>query len=171
MNCNLSYARPFNAASPRRPSGFTLVEVMMATFVMALVISTSITAMQSGLRMIDTARSTTLAGQVLQSLVEDIRMQTWTAVNALPSSTTGKLSDFDTASGHIQSGSFTGYTSSEAAFLNRFNLVRTVGDVSGQADIKEIVFTASWQGADGTPHTLSYTTYYARDGLYAFYTS
>lgn len=171
MDFSLSYPPPLAPANRRRARGFTLVEVMMATFVMAIVISTSITAMQSGFRMIDTARRTTLAGQVLQSLVEDLRLQTWSVVNALPGTTTGHLSDFDTTSGRIQSGSFIGYSNPGAAFLNRFTVVRTVSDVPGQDGLKEIVFTATWVGAAGMSHTLSYTTYYARDGLYAFYTS
>lgn len=151
--------------------GFTIVEVMVAVMVMALVISTSITTLQSGFRAIDTARNTTTAGQVLQSLVEDLRLQTWTAISSLPATLSGKLSDFDTVSGHIQSGSFTGYSAAEAAVLNRFTITRTVADATGQSGMKVIVFTATWQGIDGRTHTVNYTTYYAQNGLYAYYTS
>ena len=170
------------STEPRRPkrrrAGFTLVEVALAATVMALVISTSITVLQYGFRAIDTARNTTVAGQVMQSLVEDLRMQTWTNITALPTTLTGTLSTFDTVSGHIQSGSFTGYSTAESAVLNRFTITRTVSDKSGFAaygtttiTMKEIVFTILWKGADGRSHTLQYTTYYAKDGLYAYYIS
>jgi hypothetical protein len=144
---------------------------MAAVMVMALVISTSITTLQVGFRAIDTARNTTTAGQVLQSLVEDLRLQTWTVISALPTTLSGKLSDFDTVSGHVQSGSFTGYSPTEAAILNRFTITRTVADATGQSGMKVIVFTATWRGIDGRSHTVNYTTYYAQNGLYAYYTS
>jgi uncharacterized protein (TIGR02598 family) len=171
---------PLPPPAARRPGsrrGFTIVEVMVATAVMALVISTSITTLQVGFRTIDTARNTTIAGQVLQSLVEDLRLQTWTAVSALQPSPptagtlTGNLATFDTASNHIQSGSFTGYSAAEAAILNRFTITRTVTDAPGQTGMKVVVFTATWTGIDGRSHTVNYTTYYAQNGLYAYYTS
>jgi len=144
---------------------------MVAVMVMALVISTSITTLQVGFRTVDTARNTTIAGQILQSLVEDLRLQTWTVVSGLPATLTGTLSDFDTVSGHVQSGSFTVYSAAERAILNRFTITRTVADVTGQTGMKVVVFTATWNGIDGRSHTVNYTTYYAQNGLYAYYTS
>ncbi|MDE3084384.1 MAG: prepilin-type N-terminal cleavage/methylation domain-containing protein, partial [Verrucomicrobiota bacterium] len=56
-------------ASPCRNNksqgGFTILEVMMAAFVMALVLATSLIVIQRGFQAIDTARYTTLAGQIL----------------------------------------------------------------------------------------------------------
>ncbi|HEY8836510.1 MAG TPA: prepilin-type N-terminal cleavage/methylation domain-containing protein [Dehalococcoidia bacterium] len=45
--------------------GFTIVEVMMASAVMVLAITTAILVLQVGLRAVDTARNMTLAGQII----------------------------------------------------------------------------------------------------------
>src|SRR3954471_24728441 len=76
---------------PTRPKlrsdrGFTIVEVTMAAFVLALGITTSITTMQYGMRMVDTARNMTLAGQIMQREMETLRLQNWTQIAALPAS-------------------------------------------------------------------------------------
>jgi type II secretory pathway pseudopilin PulG len=63
---------------PARSRGFTIAEVMVAATVMVLAISSSIIVLQQGLRAIDTARYTTLAGQILQSQMEKLRLLTWT---------------------------------------------------------------------------------------------
>jgi len=60
-----------------RTRGFTLVEVAFASFVMAMAIATSLTALQYSYRAIDSARYTTLAGQILQSQMEKLRLLTW----------------------------------------------------------------------------------------------
>jgi hypothetical protein len=139
---------------------------MAAVFVMALAISTSITTLQVGFRSIDTARNTTLAGQILQSMIEDIRLRPWSDINdstKFPASTTGPISTFDTTN------SFSGFSGTAAAMLKRFTFNRTVSNVSGQTGMKVIVLKANWTGIDGKSHSVKYTTYYAQNGLYDYY--
>jgi hypothetical protein len=57
--------------------GFTIMEVVIASVVMVLAISSSLIALQQGMRAIDNARYTTLAGQILQSQMEKLRMLSW----------------------------------------------------------------------------------------------
>src|SRR4051794_27675334 len=76
--CPTSRRRSF-----RRTGGFTIFEVMAAAIVMAFAIATSITTLQRGYRTIDLARSTTIAGQLLQSVMEDLRLQTWAQITTL----------------------------------------------------------------------------------------
>jgi prepilin-type N-terminal cleavage/methylation domain-containing protein len=175
---------PSTQKKRRRSAGFTLVEVMMAAAVLALAISTSVTTLQYGFRTIDTARNTTIASQVLQSMIEDIRLLSWSGTGGpggvnvanLTSVTDGTLAalDFDSVN-HYQSNSITGYSGVGARMLAHFTFSRTVSDMSGMTDasgnsnMKVIVLTAKWTGIDGQKHTLKYTTYYARDGLYAYY--
>src|SRR5690606_18120706 len=66
-------------ASGRRPRerGFTIVEVMLATFVMSFGIATSIIALQTGFKAIDVARDQTLASQIMQSEIERLRLWPW----------------------------------------------------------------------------------------------
>lgn len=153
----------FDSASSK---GFTLVEVMAAAIVMALAISSSIVVLQHGMRAIDTARFTTLAGQILQSQMEKLRLLTWTQ---LTNATTGPVAyttfDPDLAA-------------TATSQMNRF----IVGGVAGKcsqsifpapapfsATMKEITLTATWKGMDGRSHSLSYTTYYGKNGISDFF--
>ena len=148
---------------------FTIVEVMVAATVMVLAISSSIIVMQQGLRAIDTARFTTLAGQVLQSQMEKLRLLTWTQLT-------------NATSGPVAYTTFTpDLTSTASAQLNRF----VAGGVAGKCSqsiaspttgvaafdntMKIITLTATWIGIDGRSHSLSYVTYYGKNGLSDFF--
>jgi prepilin-type N-terminal cleavage/methylation domain-containing protein len=172
-----------NERGRRFPSkrGFTVIEVMCAVAVMALAIGTSITTLQVGYRAIDTARNTTIASQVLQSMIEDIRLLTWAQVSnttLMPDLSGQALAAFDLdTTNHYQSKSITDFSSNAAAMLSRFRFSRTISDVAGRTDVsgastmKVIVLTATWTGIDGLRHTVEYTSYYAKDGLYAYYST
>lgn len=142
---------------------------MVATFVMAMAIATSITTLAVGFRQLDTARNTTLAGQILQSLVEDVRLMPYsttggiTGISNLPAQTSGGVSTFDSTN------SFASLGATATAMLSRFTITRTVATVTGQAGMYKITFAAQWSGIDGKIHTLQYTTYYAQNGLYDYY--
>lgn len=152
-------------------AGFTLAEVMVATLVLAFAIATSITTLAVGFRQLDTARNTTLAGQVLQSLVEDVRLMPYsttggvTGISALPTSLEGPVGTFDSTN------SFTSLGTQASAMLSRFTVKRTIAgpSVTGQAGMYKITFEAQWSGIDGKSHTVKYTTYYAQNGLYDYY--
>ena len=75
-------ASRFAGLRRRATAAFTIAEVMMSTFVLALGIATSIIAMQSGYKQIDLARGTTLAAQIMASEMERIRLMSWTTVFA-----------------------------------------------------------------------------------------
>lgn len=146
--------------------GFTIVEVMMAASVMVLAISSSLIALQSGMRALDTARYTTLAGQILQSQMEKLRMLTWTQLT-------------NATYGPVAYSTFTpDLAATASAQLNRFS----VGGVPGKcaqtivaapapfdSTMKVITLTAAWTGLDGRPHSLTYTTYYGKSGLSDFF--
>ncbi|HKB90803.1 MAG TPA: type II secretion system protein [Opitutaceae bacterium] len=158
----------FNASTCRiekskykRNDGFTLIEVMMAVIIMAFAISSSIPALQRGFLAIDVARNTTIGGQILQSMIEDIRLLNWSQVSALPASQAVAIDS-----------SFTGYNVKAAALLSHFSCTRTVTDVSGLTNVKSIVLTVTWTGYDNRAHSLNYNTYYAKNGISDyFYTS
>src|SRR5438132_6149332 len=73
--------------------GFTIFEVMMSACILVLVIATSLTVLQTGMRAVDTARNMTLAGQITQSVLEVLRLQNWNQISALPSEATINISD------------------------------------------------------------------------------
>jgi len=143
----------------RRRTGFTILEVMMAAAVMVLGIATSITTLQFGMRSVDTARNMTLAGQIMQSEMEILRLQNWTQISALPATATVD------PSATITSGSSTTLDTTLNAIAARFTCTRTVADISGRSDIKLITLSVTWTGVDGRAHALTYQTRYAKNGL------
>lgn len=150
-----------------RRAGVTIVEVMVAAGVLVLAISSSIIVLQQGMRAIDTARYTTLAGQILQSQMEKLRLLTWTQLT-------------NTTSGPVAFTTFRpDLTSSTTAQLRRFTAAGTTGrcamsivDVPGAGGkMKSITLTATWTGINGQAHSLSYSTFYGKNGMSdSFYT-
>jgi len=144
------------------------MEVVVATMVMALTITSSLQVLQRGLTAIDTARNTTLAGQILQSQMEKLRLLTWSQltgasgpmtlatftpdITAVGSST--QVSKFTTAGG----GSCTQSLSYDTAY-----------DVAGQHTMVNITLTATWSGIDNIQRSRIYSTRYAKNGISDFF--
>jgi len=139
----------------KRQAGFTIFEVTMATFVMAMGISTSIVGITAGFKQLDVARNITLSSQVLQSEMERLRLMNWTDIAALTGSSTVDLESVFT---------------DDEALAERFTLLRTVGDVTGKVgEMKEITLQCSWTGIDNRTLSRQFTTYYTKNGLYDYY--
>lgn len=135
--------------------GFTIFEVTMATFVMAMGISTSIVGMTAGFKQLDVARSITLSSQVLQSEMERLRLMNWTDIVALSGTSTVDLTSVFT---------------DDTDLATRFTLYRTVADVSGKVgEMKEITLQCNWNAIDGRPLSRQFSTYYTKNGLYDYY--
>jgi Tfp pilus assembly protein PilV len=154
----VSRARSGSSRAARRaPAGFTIFEVMMAATILVLVIATSLTVLQTGMRAVDTARNMTLAGQISQSALEVMRLQNWTQITALPASTDITISDV------ISSGSSTTLDSTLTSVANRFTCTRTI--TAPKTNMRLITVTVSWHGNDGRPHSISSQARYSKDGL------
>jgi hypothetical protein len=161
------------AAGLRRPApprarataGFTIVEVAMATFVMLFALASSILAMQSGFRALDTARKTTLAAQIMQSEMERIRMLNWTQIKAMVGDVPQKI-DFKTI--------FPQNTATEREMYRQideaFTAMRTTKSLAAyDNEVCEIEVLITWRGIDGTLHQRSSSTQYCANGLYSYY--
>lgn len=149
----------------RRRGGFSLVEVIAATFVMLLAISSAILVMQSGFRSLDTARKTTLAAQIMQSEMERLRMLSWSRVQALIGTEPAQI-DISTI--------FPQSTEAEKRILEEmkrtFTATRSATYLSGTDDeLIGIGITVAWKGIDGVPHTRTSNTRYCKNGLYNYY--
>lgn len=139
----------------RRNEAFTIVEVAMATFVLALAIGSAIIAMQAGFKHLDLARGTTLAAQIMQSEMERIRMMSWAGVSALPAKEV-----FDGALNFTASSRVTG----------KYSVTRTrTADGTRPTEIMNIGISVAWNTYDGRPHTRSFNSIYAKNGLYDYY--
>lgn len=133
---------------------------------MVLAISSSLIVLQQSTKAVDHARYTTLAGQILQSQMEKLRLLTWTQ---LTNSVHGPVN-------------FTTFTPDVAAAattqLNRFTVAGVPNRCSQSIvaapsplhlTMKVITLTATWTGVDGRTHSLSYTTRYGKNGISDFF--
>lgn len=133
----------------------------MATFVMAFGIATSIVAMQTGFRYLDIARGNTLASQIMQSEIERLRLLPWSksstvaidSILELPATENVDLSTMFTT---------------DPTLASRFTVVRNVADDGGR-DARYITVKVTWKTSDGQTHRRSFTTMYAKNGLYDYY--
>lgn len=133
--------------------GFTLVEVIMSVFVLALTITTAITTMQRAFLNLDSARNLETASRIMQCELEKERMLTWAQVSSSAYQPT-----------------------IDAAFLRnpavagRFTLSRTVTVLPNRSSqMLQITLTATWRSYDGRTQQRSYTTYYGQNGLHAYF--
>lgn len=140
----------------RKASGFTLIEVIMAGVVMAFAMTTSLVCIQIGIRDLDVARTGTAVSQALQNEMERLRLQDWASIAALPESEALDV----------------GATfSSDSILGGKVNIVRSVTDVTGFTEMREITVTARWTSIDGTARSRVYRMRYAKKGLYDYYYS
>jgi hypothetical protein len=159
-------ASRFAGLRRRATAAFTIAEVMMSTFVLALGIATSIIAMQSGYKQIDLARGTTLAAQIMASEMERIRLMSWTTVFAMasaagsPSGQAAGVTVFDGAT----------YFSTNIDLAGKYTITRTVAvDSARPTEAVNITVSVRWQTYDLRWHQRSFTAMYAKNGLYDYY--
>ena len=164
--------RPLQSCGLRTPArrrtlqrGFTIIEVAMATFVMALGIATSIIALQMGFRAIDVARDQTLASQIMQSEIERLRLWPWS--KTVPASIVDSIIELPPS----QAVSLTTSFASNATVASKFAVTRTVTDdpLDSTRNVRYITIVVTWKSYDGRSHTRNFTTMYAKDGLYDYY--
>ena len=67
-------------------SGYTLAEVMIASIIMALVLVSVMGIVGRSVRYLSDIRRTSRSSQVLQQEMENIRLMTWSQIQALPNS-------------------------------------------------------------------------------------
>jgi prepilin-type N-terminal cleavage/methylation domain-containing protein len=151
LSHRLTTSRPSRA----RRGGFTLVEIMMAVGVLALAITTSITALQRALLNLDSARNIETACRIMQCEFEQERLLTWSAVSAA-----GYQPSIDSE------------ISGNPAVAGRFTLTRSTSTVTGRGGkLLQITLTVTWRNYDGRSQQRSQTTYYGNGGLQTFFTS
>jgi prepilin-type N-terminal cleavage/methylation domain-containing protein len=151
--------------------GFTLVEVAVATAVMALVITTSITVLARGFNMLDTARCLSYASQILQSELEKMRLSPWGSGTTAGTDNTvytppaiPSITSYSTTPTVLDLSNTGFYNAGDTA--SRMTLTRTAADV--HTGMIQVTFQVSWNTIDGRPMHRSYTTYYGQKGLYDF---
>lgn len=133
---------------------FTLIEVMAATAVMALSLGAAIIGIQIGINHLDVARTSTAVAQALQAEAERVRMLNWAGLSALPAEAQIDLS---------------GVIPSEAIASGRVRVSRTISDVAGFANMKEVRLRAVWTSLDGASRERVFRLRYTKGGLHDYY--
>jgi Tfp pilus assembly protein PilV len=136
--------------------GFSLVEVMVAFAVLILCICGSLTILTKGFLTIDTARCSTLAGQIMQSRIETLRLMNWTQIQgqAAKTFTQAELQNLVPADA--------------ASLITRFGVRQEIVDDVAR-EMRTVTLTVTWRDIGGAGHTRQYTMRYAHNGLYDYY--
>lgn len=153
-------------SSRRRPrraqAGFTILEVALSAFVMALGIASAIIAMQMGFKSLNVARDSTLASQIMQSEIERIRLMPWN----LPGGAVDSIVELPASESVSVASMFT----ANAQIASKFTVTRTVtDDATRPTEAKNITLAVSWNSYDGRSHTRTFSTMYCKNGLYDYY--
>jgi hypothetical protein len=123
---------------------------MIAAGVMLAGIVGMIQVVISGSEMLDVARKQTVAMQIIHSQIDDIRLNDWTTVNALPTSSTS-----------------VSVNASLATVATGFTCSRSISTV--KTNMKQITFTVTWTSNTGRRYTRTGSTYVGKNGLYVTY--
>ncbi len=138
-----------NSSGAGRARGFTLVEVAVAVAVLGLTIASSLVAMQMGFSMIETARDNTLASQILQSEMENLRLMNW-----------DKLTD-------LGDGEFSLEGKFQETAAQRFTCSRTI--TSPKTGMRQVTLEVNWTSNNGVERSRRYTTFFSKEGLNDYY--
>jgi Tfp pilus assembly protein PilV len=135
----------------------TMAEVLIAAVLLGFVIMTSLTALSQAYGFTRHARMITLASQIVQSVMEDLRLRNFSEVKAYAAQS--------------QPVNFASTLASErfaSAFTTDFTLSGTfttlVASSSGVLGKISVTLTVNWTER-GTPYTRSLTTYFGEKGL------
>ncbi len=132
-----------------RIGGFSLVELLIALVVFAIIIVSGFACVKLGMGLVDNARHHTRAAQIMQSEVERVRSLAWANLTALPAAKT-KVS----VASHFGDSSYTTY-----------DLYRSI---SGAGDSRKITLQVFWTDMGGRSHQKTYVTQYTKGGLYDY---
>jgi Tfp pilus assembly protein PilV len=137
--------------------GFTLIEVAIAGFVLATAVVSSLYALQMGFKMLETARNTALADQVLQSQIEDLRLQNYAKIiGAYPP--------------RVNAYSLSSKLPSNAP--QDMTLELTVTDGTPYINTITLLVTTTWTNSiTKRKISRSYQTFYAQNGVFDYFIS
>jgi type II secretory pathway pseudopilin PulG len=142
--------------SRKSESAMSLVEVVVATAVLAIAVSGIVTSFGYGFHVTELARENQRATQILLENIETIRLYNWTQVNSngfIPSTFTEVYDPQDPVHPGI-----TYYGS-----VTQTNFSSATASCSGK--ITQFIFTLNWtNGLVGIPHTRTLATLVAQDG-------
>lgn len=139
----------YSQGSGKTSSGFTLIEVCVAVAVLGLTIASSLVALRIGFGMIESARDSTLASQILQSEMENLRLKNW-----------DKLEE-------LEDGTFEMEKTFEPTAAGRFTCNQYVEEPA--SGLLMVTLEVAWETSLGSERSLRYATVFSREGLNDYY--
>ena len=148
---------PSRSTSRRRCAGTTIVEVMVASTLLVFVILGALASISRGMTLTNHARMITLSSQVMQSVIEDLRLKNYSQVADYAAQVQPK--DFTSSiSTDLLNSNFTSTMTLLATFTT------TYASTSTHVGLIEVVVTVTW--AEGTKtYTRDSRTRFCEKGL------
>ena len=138
-----------------------MAEVLIAAVLLGFVIMTSLTALSQAYGFTRHARMTTLASQIVQSVMEDLRLRNFNDLKSYAAQTQPVSFASALASERFASEFTTGFT-----LTGQFTtLVTSTATVPGKISV---TLTVAWT-ENGSPFTRSIMTYFSEKGLSDYY--
>jgi Tfp pilus assembly protein PilV len=134
-----------HSAIHQRVRGFTIIEAMIATMILGLVLGSVLAVTSQSARYLSDLRRTARSSQVLQQKVEDIRLLSWSDVQALPSTFTDPNDATGSYAGFITQSAFDSY--------------------NGQTTVTKITLGVVWTNSNTHVMTNTLTTLISNGGL------
>jgi len=98
----------------RRPAGFTLMEVMLSSMIMAFVIVSTVGVISHSTTYLADLRLRARSSQILQQRVEQLRTLNWTQLNAVPTTFTDASDTNGIFGGSVNLSSYQSYNGTTA---------------------------------------------------------
>lgn len=136
--------------------GMTLVEVVLATGILAIMAGALIGTFNCGFLLMQSVRENQRATQILMEKLETIRLYSWTQVNTPGFIPTYFSDDYDPqgTTGHRGTRYYGVIRLSPAPFSTGYS-----------ANIRQIQITLLWTSRGSTSHVRSASTFVAKDGV------
>ena len=139
----------------------TMSEVLVAAVLLGFVIMSSLTALSQSYGFTRHARMVTLASQIAQSVMEDLRLRNYSELKAYAAQAQPVSFASTLASERFASSFTTGFS------LNG-NFSTLVASSSGQLGKISVTLTVAWS-EHNVPYSRSLTTYFTEKGLTDYY--
>jgi Tfp pilus assembly protein PilV len=163
-------------------TGFTLVEVMMASTILVVGFTGLIQGITIGSEALDTARKQQVATQIMDAEIERLRSGPWSAIAGLAASASLTISPAGVISGDTTGFALTNYTATTsgdnqalAALAPGFTCsyvrtwLRPASATSGTVTYLRIDYTVSWTSNTGRIYSRGTSAFFGQNGLHLSY--
>lgn len=165
-----------------RQSGYSIIEIMMATAILLVGFIGLIQAVTIGSESLDTARRTQVAHQLVASELEKLRGGAWSVIANLPPTASLTVSSTSALSGDLTCFALSSYTTATTddnttlaglakgltCSLTR-QYLRPTGATATTATFVKLTYTVTWKSNTGRTHTYTAESFLGANGLHLSY--